>query len=157
MWDKLRKQITVELNQLHHLLENHRPLLEKCLSEKPDPIERSAFAAMLHSFYTGIENILKRVALEIDGGLPGSEIWHRQLLNKMAQPGPDRSAVITPATRDILRSYLEFRHVFRHAYTFELRWEKMAGLVHGCEKTLRQVELELRLFFQENKRDDNLG
>ena len=70
MCDKLAKQITVELNQLHHLLENHRPLLQKCLSEKPDPIERSALAAMLHSFYTGIENILKRVALKIDGGLP---------------------------------------------------------------------------------------
>ena len=94
--------------------------------ENSDVIERSALAAMLHSFYTGIENIFKRVAVEIDGEPPTGDFWHRQLLDRMACPRRDRPAVISKTLKDKLRTYLEFRHVFRHAYTFELRWEKMA-------------------------------
>lgn len=50
--------------------------MEKCKTTKPDPIERSALAAMLHAFYTGVENILKRIALGINGRLPEGEFWH---------------------------------------------------------------------------------
>ncbi len=43
---------------------------------------------------------------------------------------------------------MEFRHVFRHAYTFDLRWDRMKTLVLGCEETLRLVEGELDGFFK---------
>ena len=86
--------------------------------------------------------------MELDGDLPKSEFWHRQLLDNMAYPGPARRAVISASLRDDLRVYLYFRHVFRQAYTFELRWEKMAGLVERCENTLRQLELELETFLE---------
>jgi len=145
--DRLRKQAAVELEQLNHLLETYRPLLGKCSSVKPDPIELSALAAMLHAFYTGVENILKRIAVEIDEESPKGEFWHRQLLDEVASPTPNRKAVISYHLRDSLRDYLYFRHVFRHAYTFELKWEKMAGLVQVCEKNLRQIESELEVFF----------
>jgi hypothetical protein len=65
VWDKLRKQVAVELEQLKHLLEVHRSLLTKCITDTPDPIEVSALAAMLHSFYTGVENIFKRIAVSL--------------------------------------------------------------------------------------------
>src|SRR3972149_978650 len=86
--DKLQKQIRVEFSQLKQLLEIHRSLVEKCKTTKPDPIERSALAAMLHAFYTGVENILKRTALEINGRLPEGEFWHRKLLEEMPFPPP---------------------------------------------------------------------
>jgi hypothetical protein len=151
VWDRLQKQVAVELEQLNYLLQTHRPLLSKCESIKPDSIELSALAAMLHAFYTGIENILRRVTVELDGEPPKGEFWHRQLLDKMAHPGPARLAVISTPLRDALRDYLYFRHVFRQAYTFELRWEKMAGLVEGCENILHQLELELNTFFESFK------
>lgn len=44
--------------------------------------------------------------------------------------------------------YLEFRHVFRQAYSFQLRWDKMSPLVLGCEETLRQLEAELDVFLR---------
>ena len=146
--DKLRKQVAIEVEQLNHLLEMHRPLLDKTVSNRPDPVELSALAAMLHAFYTGIENLLKRISIEVDGEPPRGESWHRQLLDKMTLPNSVRPVLVSPSLRDILRDYLYFRHVFRHAYTFELEWEKMAGLVKDCEKTLRQLEIELNVFFQ---------
>jgi hypothetical protein len=152
--DKLQKQIRVEFSQLNQLLETHRSLFEKCKATKPDPIEQSALAAMLHAFYTGVENILKRIALEINGRLPEGEFWHRKLLDEMAAPAQNRPAIISIALKESLRNYLEFRHVFRHAYTFELRWEKMSGLVRDCEKVLQEIELELNSFCRIQKKPE---
>ena len=70
MLDKLRKQIDVKRQQLNRLIDEHRPLLESCASNVPTAIEISALATFLHSFYSGIENTLKRIAIEIDGTAP---------------------------------------------------------------------------------------
>jgi len=145
---ELERQVGVELAQLHRPLDSHRPLLEACASRAPSAIELSALAALLHSFYTGVENLFKRVAIKLDGALPRGEVWHRRLLNSVAAPGEARPAVISKELRDRLRGYLDFRHVFRHAYTFDLRWEKMAGLVGSCAETLGQLEAELRAFLR---------
>jgi hypothetical protein len=139
----LRKQIVIELDQLNHLLDVHHPLLVKCASEPPSEIEISALAAMLHSFYTGIENIFKRIVLESGDALPAGESWHRGLLDVMSNPSAARAAVISTPLRDRLREYLRFRHVFRQAYSFQLRWDKMSSLALKCEETLRLLEVEL--------------
>jgi hypothetical protein len=121
VWGKLTKQVTVELEQLKHLLEVHRSLLTKCIAEVPDAIEVSALAAMLHSFYTGVENIFKRVTVSSDEKLPKGEMWHRQLLDAMTQLAAMRKAAISESLRQTLRAYLDFRHTFRQAYSFELK------------------------------------
>jgi hypothetical protein len=61
--DKLRRQIATELDQLSNVIEIYRPLLDRSSSITPTAIELSALGAMLHSFYNGVENILKRIAL----------------------------------------------------------------------------------------------
>ena len=43
---------------------------------------------------------------------------------------------------------MEFRHVFRHAYTFDFRWDRMKTLVLRCGETLQLVEGELDQFFE---------
>ena len=92
--------------------------------------------------------MFKRVAVEIDEELPSSPFWHRDLLEAMIHPTPRRQAVISNALRTQLREYLEFRHVFRQAYSFQLRWDKMETLVLECEQLLRLLEKELDLFLQ---------
>lgn len=148
MSDRLQKQIGVEREQISLLLDQHRSLLQKCSSEKPTPIERSALAAMLHCFYTGIENIFKRIAVECDEHPPRGGTWHSDLLGAMAEPTQIRPATISPELRDRLREYLNFRHVFRHAYSFNLRWEKMAHLVLECEKTWSEFEAQVKTFLE---------
>ncbi|MFZ1074316.1 MAG: hypothetical protein WAO21_12895 [Verrucomicrobiia bacterium] len=60
-WDKFRKQQATEREQLQRLLSGIHGLLAKCRTTAPTEIELSALAALLHSFYTGVENIFKRV------------------------------------------------------------------------------------------------
>jgi hypothetical protein len=148
VWDKLRKQIAVELEQLDRLFEVHRPLLDKVREIPPNDIELSALAAFLHSFYTGIENIFIRVAVEVDGLPARGESWHRELLASMAERATGRPPVLSPELAARLMEYLQFRHFFRHAYSFLLQWSKMRPLVAGCEDTLAEFRAEIESFLR---------
>lgn len=148
MWDKLREQVQLELEQLNLLLRTHDELLRKSARAAPDSTELSALAALLHSFYTGIENIFKRICVEIDSDPPAGEFWHQRVLDAMTKATGARRTVISPALRTRLKEYLQFRHVFRHAYTFQLQWERMSPLVLGCNETLELLEAELGEFLR---------
>ena len=148
MWPKLRKQIEVERQMLRQLLDDHAPLIEKCTHVEPDRIELSALAAMLHAFYSGIENVFKRVAIETQDDFPQGATWHKRLLESMTSEGKNRLAVISRELAEELRVFLDFRHVFRQAYTFQLRWARMSPLVSDCWKLFERFEKELDLFLQ---------
>jgi hypothetical protein len=144
--DKLHKQIDVERQQLNRLIDEHRTLLESCASAVPNAIEVSALATFLHSFYSGIENSLKRIAIEIDGGVPSGDAWHRQLLTSMTSSTNSRPPVLSNPLYETLSEYLAFRHFFRQAYSFHFNWYKMSGLVLNAEGTMRLFETEVDSF-----------
>lgn len=147
MWPETRERAELELVLLRRLIDFHRSLLDKVRQTDPDETELVALAGILHSFYTGIESIFKRIALEIDGSLPSGMFSHSELLTVMSQPTKVRPAVISEELYVRLYDYLDFRHVFRHAYAFELKWRKMSDLVLHCEETLDRLQTELEAFF----------
>ena len=148
MSHKLCRQIQVELEQMDLLFKRHPGLIEKCRHQAPDNVEIDALAALLHSFYTGVENIFKRISLKIDLGLPDGGLWHSELLGNMSHPTKSRPAVISEGLRMQLRGYMDFRHLFRHAYTLQLNWNKMSGLVLELEGVYQQFKQELKSFSQ---------
>jgi hypothetical protein len=131
---------------LRRLLDEYRSLVTECRGRAPTVVERSALAAMLHSFYNGVENLFKRIAVECDGGAPGGAAAHRDLLDLMARATPNRPRVISEALCNRLDPYLDFRHMFRHAYSFQLHWDKMQMLVLECESVLDQFDTEVTAF-----------
>ena len=62
----------------------------------------------------------------------------------MAAPGPGRPPVISRELFEQLRAYLGFRHVYRHSYTFQLKWSKMQPLVVGIGDILRDLESSVK-------------
>lgn len=60
MSPELRDNIAHHRASLHRMLDSHHDLLARLQSEHPTLIEREALAAVLHSFYSGIESILHR-------------------------------------------------------------------------------------------------
>jgi hypothetical protein len=148
VWPELKEEIELELAQLWRHLEILASLREKIEQTEPNTVEVMALATFLHAFYNGVENVFKRVSIHLNGGPPRGEIWHSRLLDRMAQPGKNRPALISHFLRERLRYYLNFRHMFRHAYSFELQWSKMAPLVLEVQEVLRQLEAELEIFMQ---------
>jgi hypothetical protein len=148
-------KIKHELPQLEKLLRENADLVDKTSVVDPSAIERAALAAMLHSFYNGVENIFKAISRTFDPPFVKNDSWHMNLLQTMASEHPKRAAVISESLRDRLEGYLAFRHVFRSIYGFELRWEKMKNLVAECHETFGTLESEINIFMQNNAGPDN--
>lgn len=149
MWDKLGKQITVNREELNLLLNKFNSLLDNVSTERePTPVEITALAAILNSFYNGIENIFKRIAVLIDGGCPRGDSWHTELLTAMTKSTTYRSPVISDQMCRSLKRYMDFRHFFVHGYAYQLEWDLMSPLVLDCKRTLRLLEAELNEFLK---------
>jgi len=143
VWAELAEEIRVELLQLCRLLSEHERLLAQPEARMGDPEAALVVAAILHSFYTGVEGIFSRVAKRIDGHMPSGEAWHRDILDAMARPTAGRPALISSPLRDSLEDYLRFRHFFRHAYSFVIEMSEVAPLARKCSWCLTQLDREL--------------
>ncbi len=143
-------KIKIELELLHKLLDTYRTQLAQAKTREPTDLELIGFAGILHSFYSGFENIFKRIAQDIDRDFKKSASWHVDLLETMAVSTPNRSSVISEELKQQLQFYLSFRHVFRSLYSHDLNWSKMKDLVLGSDTILQLVEKELIEFISKN-------
>lgn len=117
-------------------------------ADPPTWIEMRAMASLAHDFYTGVESVFKRIAVQFDGGVPQTAFWHKDLLNQMndARTGI-RPAVIDNHLWALLDEYLDFRHFFRNAYSAELEWGRLSPHVTWMPETLALLKDQLARFF----------
>lgn len=144
MRDKTIEKIKFEIAEIDTLLESYDLLINKCIKNTPDLVEIAAMATVLHSFYNGVEKIFYIIAKEIDKNIPHESKWHRELLVQMKETNPNRSWAISKELMNDLEEYLAFRHFYRHAYSFQLNWEKIKSISTNIssiwEKTKDEVE-----------------
>lgn len=98
-------------------------------------LELVGVAALIHSHYNGVENILKQLLKHVGAETPAGAAWHRELL----QMAVERGFVSAPLAES-LRKYLAFRHFFTHAYAFDSDPEQLQPLADG----LRDVDQRFR-------------
>lgn len=151
MWPGLREEIEIELLHIRNAFKPFKPLLEEITRRPPEAVEIAALGGLLHSFYTGVENVFKRIAVHVDRQVPRGEDWHQSLLNAMTRSTSRRPAVMSQELKAVLYEYLKFRHVFRQGYMHQLKWDRMAPLVVKAEPTFRRFRMELRAFLKAAK------
>lgn len=77
-------------------------------------------AALLETFYSGVEKALTRIA-GATGSMPEGAAWHRQLRDDATLELPRfRPAVLSVPTVRMLDPYLTFRDRLRNLYLFDL-------------------------------------
>ena len=148
MLSELNYLITLEFENLDRLANEMRLLLPKAEKETSF-IQIRAAGSILHDFYSGIEKIFERiaVAIAIDQNLPEGENWHTELLCQMAKPVEGkRNSVISEDLMQRLKEYLRFRHLFRHIYGFELKWDRIKPLCVDMEVVLGKLRREINDF-----------
>ena len=138
-------KIIFEISEIDKLLNDVEPLLLLCKQRNPDLIETMASAAVLHSFYNGLENIFVHIAKDFDNSVPGGNKWHKKLLEQMIT-GINRKPVLSEENYQKLNEYLIFRHFFRHAYSYRLDWDEMRELVLNIKTVWAKVKAEITDF-----------
>ena len=71
-----------------------------------------------------MENIFRRIALDVDLRMPDGSRWYKELLTQMAEPQAERQPVISQETFETLEELLAFRHIFNNIYGEELVYEQ---------------------------------
>ncbi|MGH8248219.1 MAG: hypothetical protein ACREUU_17495, partial [Gammaproteobacteria bacterium] len=127
----LARRIRAEMNELERSVNRAERAWQAAQQRQADQdIYIDSAALNLHSFYSGVEKVFETVALELDGGLPKGEAWHRELLQQMTFELPGtRPAMISPETSKGLDEYRRFRHVVRNVYAEHLDPERVGKLV----------------------------
>lgn len=104
-------------------------------------------ALKLHNFYTGCERIFKKIASDINGGIPTSFDWHKRLLLTMSLEIKNiRPPVIRKSTEKVLLEYLAFRHILRNIYGFELDIDRIQHLIENIELIYNIFEQDIHNF-----------
>jgi len=142
----LNKEIDIELQNLERLTREMEELTNRA-ANNPDFIETRAAGSILHDFYCGVEKIFERISINIDGKLPKGEDWHTELLLQMGKPIKGvRKAIITHDLLKKFNEYLRFRHLFRHIYGFELKWERFKDLALSLSAILSKFKDNIEEF-----------
>ncbi|MDP6525124.1 MAG: hypothetical protein QGH15_12970 [Kiritimatiellia bacterium] len=119
--------------------------IEKALASLPPTgqlpdlsvLELAGVAALLHSFYNGIENVLKQVLVSQGHELPQGDSWHRDLVNLAAE-----KSIVSRTTKEELFDYLAFRHYFSHAYALDLYPHRLQPLVESATQLYNTLRSE---------------
>jgi hypothetical protein len=144
----LKVEIDSDFYDLERIVSEIKETVKVPNSSIPTYRDKAALGALIHSFYNGIENVLKRVAEEVDHSVPVGEDWHRLLLRRMkGKVKGHRPPILRNQTVEILEPYLGFRHFFRHSYTFEIDWQKLKPLAKNIEIALKEFRTDLENFF----------
>jgi hypothetical protein len=146
----LETKLLFEISQIDKLFDSHKPLLDLCKLKIPDFIEMSATAMFLHSFYNGIENILKLIFKFYNNKLPNDIKWHMDLLEMAFISNENRKIIFRNELQKTLEEHLKFRHFVRHSYGFQLEWERMEDLIKNVNNTWNIVKEDINTFIKNN-------
>jgi len=123
---RIAAEIREELRKLDHLFAEWRGVDPELQATS---LLLRGKGSILHDFYCGAERIFRRIAEDLNGGIPAGEPWHRDLLIDMKLDLPGlRPAVISEESFRLLADFLDFRHKFRNIYGFELDGEKLEAI-----------------------------
>ena len=144
----LIQRISDERNKIQETIGKIAERLEKI---KTAPVEyreevETTIAKNLVDCYRGMENIFRRIALDVDLRIPDGSMWHKELLAQMAEPRSERQPVISQETFECLQELLEFRHVFNNIYGEELVYEKTEKNAKQIDELFSNLSKELNAF-----------
>lgn len=83
----------------------------------------------LHNFYSGMEDLFKEVAKVFENYVEDAQKFHMELLKRMKLNIEGvRPNLISKTSYKVLNELRKFRHVFRHAYDYELNSKRVKEL-----------------------------
>jgi hypothetical protein len=146
----LKIKIEHEISRVERQIADAKPLLDVCKIRKPDFVEITATAQILHSFYNGVESIIILIFKNFDEKLPNDIHWHKTLFEMAFGNNSGNIKIINDDIKEKLEGYLSYRHFIRHSYSSELKWSEMAPLVNELEEVWKIIKTNFEVFIENN-------
>jgi uncharacterized protein YutE (UPF0331/DUF86 family) len=136
--DELLQNIAAEKEKIEATLK----ALQKTLRRKRRTfVELAAIATCLHNFYSGMENMLKRMLKYLKIPLPDSATSHKDLLDLVVA-----QKIISQELSETLDEYRTFRHFFVHGYGILLSEAPVQPLADNLPTVWNRFESEVQTF-----------
>jgi hypothetical protein len=146
------RKIEFEISEIDLFLDTYSALLEKAELDKIRGIETLALATLLHSFYNSIENIFLVIIKETDGKAPEGIHRHRTLLDSASRQNDGRPVVISESTKNSLKPYLGFHHLYRSTPSYDFDKRKLTKLTEDIFLVWENLKADLRAFCEKRIR-----
>jgi hypothetical protein len=144
--ERLMQACAAALSDLDHV-ERELTDFRKSRTEL-DRFDVRALGSLLADFYNTVEKLLRDVAREFGEMPEEAEAWHRGLLKAMRAATERRPALLSDDLYEKLLPFLGFRHVFRHAYGFELDPARVRELASQLAATTALLHADVKRFLQ---------
>jgi hypothetical protein len=132
-----------------------RALYEKISDIEPENEDKLVHSAyLLHNLYSAYEEIFKEISYTFENHIERRSDYHKNLLIRMKMNIPGiRPMLLGETGYLILTELMGFRHVFRHAYNFDISPEKLKSIRTRVLEVMclinRDIE-EFKRFLEEN-------
>lgn len=143
----LRSEIQGYLDELEDIVDDCHAFKQLHVGHEASATDMRVYGSFLHDFYTCIERVFAKIAVEVDGELPVGGSWHVSLLERMnIAIDKVRVRVIDDDLLDKLRDFLGFRHVFRSVYESKLKQDKIDPLLERVNETKESFVHQVKAF-----------
>ncbi len=146
---KLKEDISDGINLLNRALDALSDFKEKIILKDADIAQKASIGTFLMNFYTGVENIIKRVCKEYYHTLPKGASWHKELLDLSCSPPKNKMPLFTRDIVDRLNPYRGFKHFFVSGYGFKLEIELMISLIDNIDNLWTDIKKSLTEFLSQ--------
>jgi len=146
---ELREEIGIELELIESVLQELNSLKKDIAGRVPTVREKTAAAGFLAQFYSGIENILKRISAYHAVDLPTGDTWHIDLFKRFCFPPHEPLPILFDETlAAALAPFRKFRHIVYHAYGSQFEWERMREGIETVDDVFTQFNVRLARYLQ---------
>lgn len=123
-WERLADTLISEYHKVKEKSPAHISLLEK-----------HGLANILETFYSALEDEIKKIFQSKGKTIPESEQWHKELLSEARE-----ISLLSDTTFTHMQELLKFRHWSRYGFLEEISWEKLSenlNRVDACSRAFR--------------------
>ncbi len=115
-----------------------------------EPVDETTTISLgyyLHNLYSAIEENFEQIARTFENTVEDKRKYHRELLRRMTlEIEGIRPKVISKETFKFLDELRAFRHLFRHAYDYELESKKIKELKEKVVNNFSKLKEDFKNF-----------
>lgn len=143
-----KESLSLLVGYLSNQMELLRRILKEVEDTNPSSKEKTSHLAyLLHNLYCALEDVFQEIAKTFENRIEDPSKYHRELLNRMQLDVPGiRPKLLSRESRLVLDELRGFRHIFRHAYDYELNPDRVKSLKHTMLAHWKRIEKDVGVF-----------